>query len=246
MSKNVFITGAGSAIAHEVAKLWAQRQCRFFLVDKEEHKVKAVAGDLQARGATEVEYVAADLAEAGAGVNAVRGAKEYLGKIDLVLVAHGYLGSQERGQEDVAHAERIIAVNFTSVVAVLTELAKIAEEEMTVGVITSVGGDRGRQGNYIYGAAKGGLALFVGGLRCRMAKKNKMHLVTIKPGFVDTPMTQAFEKKGLLWSKPEDVAKDIFKAMLRKKDVLYTPWFWRYIMLVIIHIPERIFKRLSI
>ncbi len=115
---------------------------------------------------------------------------------------------------------------------------------ITLAVISSVAGDRGRQSNYIYGAAKGGLTVFLQGLRNRLAPKG-IHVLTIKPGFVDTPMTKDF-KKGFLWVKPEAVARSIVKAVNKKRDVVYAPWFWRYIMLIIRLIPERIFKKMTL
>jgi short-subunit dehydrogenase len=114
----------------------------------------------------------------------------------------------------------------------------------TIAVISSVAGDRGRQSNYVYGAAKGMVTRFLQGLRNRLARKG-VQVLTIKPGFVDTPMTAAFPK-GLLWAKPESVAQGIVAAVDRKKDVVYLPGFWCLIMMIIRHIPEFIFKKLSL
>ena len=109
--------------------------------------------------------------------------------------------------------------------------------------ITSVAGDRGRQSNYVYGASKGGFSLFLQGLRNRLHPKG-VHVLTVKPGFVDTPMTSHMAK-GLLFAQPSTVARGIHRAIVRKKDVVYLPWFWRFILLVFVHIPESIFKRLK-
>ena len=244
--KKVFITGAGSAIAHEVCKRYALRKYQFFLVDRDEQKAAAVAKDLLVRGADKVWHVARDLTDKNAGIQVVQEAQQVMGSIDLALLAHGYLGDQSKGENDFEEASKIINVNFTSPSEILTELTKNSgNKEMTIGVISSVAGDRGRAGNYIYGSAKGGLAIFADGLRNRLASTN-IHILTIKPGFVDTPMTKDFDKKGLLWAQPDKVAKDIVIAMNKKKDILYTPWFWRYILLIIKHIPEAIFKKMSI
>jgi decaprenylphospho-beta-D-erythro-pentofuranosid-2-ulose 2-reductase len=244
--KKVFVTGAGSAIAHEACKIWAARKYQFFLVDKDEHKLKAVASDLRVRGATSVSYTAKDLTSEGAGALVVQEATIAMESIGVVLIAHGFLGTQKEGEESSDHLLKIMDINLTSAISVLTHLTKSAQNKrMTIGVISSVAGDRGREGNYIYGAAKGGLAIFADGLRNRLSSTN-IHVLTIKPGFVDTPMTKDFDKKGLLWSKPGRVARDIVSAMDKKKDIIYTPWFWRYIMLVIKVIPERIFKKMSI
>jgi short-subunit dehydrogenase len=244
--KKVFVTGAGSAIAYEVCKVWAGRKYQFFLVDKDEDKLKTVTGDLKVRGADGVWYMAKDLTDKQASILAVKEAVKVMGSIDLALVAQGYLGIQKEGEETFDSALRVIDVNLVSAARVLTELTREAEKKnMTIGVISSVAGDRGREGNYIYGAAKGGLAIFADGIRSRLFKTG-VHVVTIKPGFVDTPMTKDFEKKGLLWSKPDRVARDIVLAIDKKKDIVYTPWFWRYIMLIIKMIPEAVFKKMSI
>ena len=136
--------------------------------------------------------------------------------------------------------------NFISVVSLLTQLANhfSAKKSGTIAVISSVAGDRGRQSNYIYGAAKGALSVLLQGLRNRLYSDN-VHVLTIKPGFVDTPMTSEI-KKNFLFVKPEYVAAAIKSAVEKKKDVIYVPWFWRYIMLIIKLIPEFIFKRLSL
>ena len=119
-----------------------------------------------------------------------------------------------------------------------------AQKEGSICVIGSVAGDRGRSSNYIYGSAKAGLAAFTQGLRQRLSKFN-IDILLVKPGFVDTPMTQEF-KKGFLWASPERVARDICSAIDKRKSTLYTPWFWGWIMLVIKHIPESIFKKLKL
>ena len=140
----------------------------------------------------------------------------------------------------------VLNANFTGAAVALGHLANYFEQKASGGIIGigSVAGDRGRQSNFFYGAAKGGLALFLQGLRNRLTPRG-IHVLTVKPGFVDTPMTE--ELDGLfLVAKPENVANDVVRAYNKKKDVLYTPFFWRWIMLIIRSIPERIFKKLSL
>jgi short-subunit dehydrogenase len=107
-----------------------------------------------------------------------------------------------------------------------------------------VAGDRGRQSNYVYGSAKAAVTAFTSGLRQRLYPKG-VRVLTIKPGFVSTPMTAAF-KKGVLWATPAKVAADIVRAMDRRSSVIYTPWFWRPIMWVIRSVPETVFRRLRL
>lgn len=139
---------------------------------------------------------------------------------------------------------REININFLSAASLLTHVANVMEPQRkgSIGVIGSVAGDRGRQSNYVYGSAKAGLAAFTQGLRHRMTRHG-VNVTLVKPGFVDTPMTADLAKGGPLWARPEKVAKDIKSAMERGDAVLYTPWFWRWIMLIIRSVPDAIFRR---
>jgi short-subunit dehydrogenase len=156
------------------------------------------------------------------------------------------LGDQKACEQDFSLAEKEIRTNFLSCVSLLTLISNEMEKEKagTIAVISSVAGDRGRQSNYIYGSAKGALNLFLQGLRNRMYPLG-VRVLTIKPGFVDTPMTAAF-KKNILFAKPDQIARGIVKAIDRKKDVVYLPFFWWGIMAIIKAIPEWIFKRLKL
>ena len=166
-----------------------------------------------------------------------------MGGIDVALIAHGSLPDQAACAASVALTRRELEVNLLSVIDLLTLLAGRMESAGggTLAVIGSVAGDRGRQSNYVYGTAKGALAIFLQGLAHRLAP-TKVRVLTIKPGFVDTPMTAAFAK-GPLWASPERVARDIERAIARGTRVLYTPWFWRWIMLVIRLVPTALFHR---
>src|SRR5690606_24268245 len=166
--------------------------------------------------------------------------------IDVVLVAHGTLTDQERAQKDVGYALQEVSVNGVSVLSLLTALAPVLEAQGhgTLAVISSVAGDRGRQSNYVYGSAKAMVTAFLPGLRQRLAKQG-VNVLTIKPGFVSTPMT-AHLPQGPLWGKPEAVARDISRAIDRGRGQIYTPGFWRLIMFIITHIPEFVFVKLKL
>jgi decaprenylphospho-beta-D-erythro-pentofuranosid-2-ulose 2-reductase len=139
-----------------------------------------------------------------------------------------------------------LKTNFLSVVSLLTLIGNRFEEQRNgcIAVISSVAGDRGRQSNYVYGAAKGALTVFLSGLRNRLVKAG-VTVITIKPGFVDSPMTASF-RKGFLWASPAVVGRGVYRAIVSRKDVVYLPWYWRYIMMAVVLIPERMFKRLSL
>lgn len=244
--QNVLIIGATSAIAQEVAKLYASSGAQLFLVGRNSEKLTQVAQDLVVRGATTAEIFACDLAEKTRHEKILHVANKVLGDIDIALIAHGTLPEQKECENSIEQTMQELEVNFLSVVSLLTLLANNFEKQAKgcIAVISSVAGDRGRQSNYVYGAAKGGLTVFLGGLRNRLSKVG-VHVLTIKPGFVITPMTQEF-KKGILWAQPEAVARVIVSAIEKRKNVVYVPWFWRWIMFIIRNIPETIFKRMSL
>ncbi len=167
-------------------------------------------------------------------------------RYDTVLIAHGTLSDQKACEASVELTLREIDTNALSVVALLTRIANRLEQRRagTIAVISSVAGDRGRGSNYVYGSAKALVTAFLSGLRQRLGKSG-VGVVTIKPGFVDTPMTAAFAK-GPLWASPEKVAKGIVRALDRRSDTVYLPGFWWTIMFIIRAIPERLFWRLSL
>ena len=174
-------------------------------------------------------------------------ARNVLLDIDIVLVAHGSLPDQSACENSVEITIDAIKTNALSTITFLTQIAPFFEqsESGVIAVIGSVAGDRGRQSNYVYGSAKAMVASFCSGLRQRLFKSG-VHVITVKPGFVDTPMTRDF-KKGILWATPEKVARDIVQACdSPTRSVVYTPSFWAFIMLVIQHIPEMIFKKLKL
>lgn len=244
--RRILILGATSAIASETAKRFAEEGDRFFLVGRDSARLEIVSADLKTRGADGVFSESCNLDENAAHEGLFERARGALGEIDLLLVAYGTLPHQRQCEEKVDEALKALHTNFISVVSVLTIAARYFETRRNgqIAVISSVAGLRGRQSNYVYGAAKGALSIFLAGLRNRLMPAG-VQVLTVLPGFVDTPMTAGF-KKGPLFVGPEVIARDIHRAVVKRRDVLYTPWFWRWIMFIIIHIPEVIFKRLKL
>lgn len=242
---NILILGATSAIAQATAKQLVNEGHHLFLVARNKEKLDIVVADLNARSQKEIQYKVCDLNDTEKHGDIIAEASRALGKIDIVLIAYGTLSNQEACQECFETTFSEIKTNFLSVVSFLTKISPTFKQQQhgTIAVISSAAGDRGRQSNYIYGTAKGALSLFLQGLRSHLNKYN-VHVLTIKPGFVDTPMTKEF-KKGLLWASPEKVAADIVKGIYKNKQIIYTPGFWRFIMLIVKIIPERIFMKLS-
>jgi len=242
----ILIVGATSAIAEATARLWAGRGDTLFLVGRNAQRLEMIAADLRVRGASSVHCLALDVCDATAQSEMLDAAAGAMGGLDLALIAHGSLPDQKACESSVEMTLNEINVNALSVITLVTLLGERfeAQGQGALAVISSVAGDRGRQSNYVYGAAKGMVSLFLQGLRNRLAKKG-VQVLTIKPGFVDTPMTAAFPK-GLLWAQPEQIARGIVMAVDKKKDEVYLPGFWRLIMLLIRHIPESLFKKLSL
>jgi short-subunit dehydrogenase len=246
---NIVIFGATSAIAEAAARQWVSKGCSLYLVGRNAQKLEAIRDDLRVRASAgqRIEMAIADLTDIGRHPIILEEARRALGEIDVALIAHGTLPVQRECELSVERTLAEITTNALSAISLLTLLANYFESRGrgTVAAISSVAGDRGRRSNYVYGAAKGLLTRFLEGLRHRLAAKG-VAVITIKPGFVDTPMTRDFDKRGFLWAKPERVARDIVRAVTKARPVVYTPWFWRYIMLVIRHIPERVFLRLDL
>jgi decaprenylphospho-beta-D-erythro-pentofuranosid-2-ulose 2-reductase len=244
--KRVVLFGATSAIAFEVARLYAEQQARIILIGRSHEKLKECADDLQTRGAT-VEVYEQDLALLDQLGSCVETVANMSGGVDVALIAHGLLPDHDQCTQDVSLFQMAYRVNFESPACIAERLAEILARQPeggTIAVISSVAGDRGRKSNYIYGAAKSALSTYTAGLRNRYGK-TKVHIMTVKPGFVSTPMT-AHLKQGALFTTPQKVATDIVKGIAAKKDVLYTPWFWIIIMAIIKLIPEKIFKKTSL
>jgi short-subunit dehydrogenase len=244
--QRVLIIGATSAIAEATARIYAERGSRLHLVARTPARLDTLVDDLCIRGAADVGRDTLDVNDLGRHEAVLDAAWSALGEVDVVLIAHGTLPDQKACEASVDTAMAEFATNATSTIALLTLLANRMEAagRGTIVVISSVAGDRGRASNYLYGAAKAAVSTFLGGLRQRLAKPG-VAVVTIKPGFVDTPMTRDF-KKGLLWAKPNAVAAGIVKAADKGRPVAYLPWFWFVIMAIIRAVPEFIFKRISL
>jgi decaprenylphospho-beta-D-erythro-pentofuranosid-2-ulose 2-reductase len=241
----VLALGATSAIAEATLRLLAEQHATFFLVGRNAQKLAAVRDDLLTRGAAAVTNFVADLDDTAAHPAMLSHAATALGAIDLAFLAHGVLGDQPEAEKSYAAAEAVLHTDFLSAVSLVTWLANYfeAQHRGTIAVISSVAGDRGRKSNYVYGASKGGLNIFLDGVRNRIDRAG-VNVLTIKPGFVATPMT-AHLPKGPLFAQPAQVAKHIVRAIEKRKDVVYVPPFWGLIMLIVRSIPRRIFKKMN-
>jgi len=247
--KRFVIFGATSSIASACARLWVAQGYSLYLIGRDTEKLESQLTDLRVRAThgQQLEGMSANLNDMEQHEKLFSCAETALGGIDGILIAHGTLPDQKACEKCVSLTLDEVKTNALSTISLLTLAANRFEAQGSgvIAAISSVAGDRGRQSNYVYGAAKGMVTLFMQGLRNRLAKKG-VAVVSIKPGFVDTPMTAQFDKKGPLWAQPETIAEGILKAVEQRRDVVYLPGVWRWIMLIIRHIPEAIFKRLSL
>lgn len=242
----VAVFGATSGIARATALELAKQGHRIVLLGRDTEELERTAADLRARTGATVSTMEFDAAATSSHADLVRDLAQSGGGLEGAVVAFGYLGSQETAQSDWHEAERILQLNFLTVASLLHALSAHFESQKSgwIVALSSVAGDRGRMSNYVYGSAKGGLSVFLQGLRARL-QKSGVHVLTVKPGPVDTAMTFGMNKLPLL-AQPGDVGASIVKALKKGQDVLYVPAPWRLIMFVLRSVPEKVFKKTSL
>ena len=245
MTQTWIILGATSSMARAFARHVGEAGATVLLAGRDIDELKALAGDVAARGAASAEPVRFDARDPATFAPIVRKVELEPGEINVAVFV-GSMPEQAAIDADPSLIDGVVTDNFAGPARFLSDIVKVMEERAcgTVVGVTSVAGDRGRIGNYVYGAAKAGFATYLSGLRNRLTRSGG-HVVTVKPGFVDTSMTWGIEGMFLV-AQPEKVARDIAKAVAKRKNVIYTPAFWWVIMGIIKLIPERIFKKMSI
>jgi short-subunit dehydrogenase len=246
MKEPILILGATSAIARQVAAAFAREGHALFLAGRDAAEVERLVQDLRLRFGVEIAGGRFDAEDYQSHAGFLRQVLERLGTLHGVVVAFGYLGGQERAAGDFEECQRIIARNYTGAVSILNHCAGYFEQRRAgfIIAISSVAGDLGRQSNYIYGSAKAAFSVYLQGLRNRLFSAG-VRVLTIKPGFVDTPMTFGLPRLFLVAS-PEAVAQGIVRSLGRSSEVVYLPWFWRWVMLALKLMPDKIRKRLKL
>ena len=240
----MLIAGATSDIAKATAREYARHGYDLYLAARNTQSLEMFAHDLTVRTGQDVKLLELDILDFDSLQKFYDNLEE---KPAGIISAVGYLGNQELAQSDFNETRRIIDTNYTGVANLLNIVAndfKKKKNGFIVG-ISSVAGDRGRKSNYIYGSAKAALTTYLSGLRNRLHDA-RVQVLTVKPGFVQTRMTEGINLPEKLTALPEEVARDIFQAQQKGKNVLYTKWFWKWIMLVIKIIPEWQFKKMNI
>jgi short-subunit dehydrogenase len=242
--RNVLVVGATSSLAKPLCVLMAQRGWNLVLAGRDSEELERMKGDMSIRYTAKVECCSCDLTDPHfSGAQLLADATNYF-EIDLLLIIAGEMGDPKLRADDF-EIDRVIRTNYLSPIKVMANFAEKIEARLSgdIIVIGSVAGDRGRQSNYTYGSAKGALALYAAGLRNRLADK-KCHVMTVKPGFVDTPMT--YNVNSGLIAPREKIAEMILKAFDARKNEVYLPAIWGLIMLIIRNIPESIFKKMKL
>jgi len=245
MSEAVLILGATSSIARSTAAAFAARGHALYLASRDLNELERIARDFGIRYGVEVRYGLFDAEAVETHESFFNSVIDTFPTLSGVVLAFGFLGAPQASR-DFSLAAKVIAANFTGAASILSYCANYFESKQRGFIIgiASVAGDRGRQSNYVYGAAKGALGLYLQGLRNRLFASG-VRVITVKPGFVDTAMTYGLPGLFLVAS-PQMIGERIAESPGKSADVLYLPWFWRYIMLIIKHIPEPIFKRMKL
>ncbi|WP_455198239.1 SDR family oxidoreductase [Kaarinaea lacus] len=240
----VLIVGAKSDTARALAREYASHGYGLYLAARNCQDLEGLVSDLKIRYNATAKPVELDILDYHSHAAFYNNLDE---KPVGVITTVGYLGDQVSAQKHLEETLRVINTNYTGIVGLLNIIANDFEERDSgfIVALSSVAGDRGRKANYIYGSAKAGLSAYLSGLRNRLSDTS-VHVMTVKPGFMNTSMTKGMDLPAALTAQPRDVAKQIYTAQQNKKNVIYVKWLWRWIMLIIQHIPEFIFKRTSI
>lgn len=240
----VLIIGAKSDIAKELGREYAKNGYDLYLAARNSESLEELSKDIETRTNSNVKLKEFDITKFKTHQKFYDTLEEK--PLGVIIVA-GYMAEQEECEKDWEKTLNTINVNFLGAVSILNIIANDMERNKNgfiVGV-SSVAGDRGRKANYIYGSAKAGFSAYLSGLRNRLHESG-VNVLTVKPGFVATKMTEGLDLPKKLTAQPEEVASDIYNAQKKGKDILYTKGIWKFVMLIIKHIPEVLFKRMSL
>jgi len=239
------ILGATSSMARAFARQVSADGCGVLLCGRDKADLAASQSDCAARGASFSDVFTFDARDTNTFAPIIERARKEDGQLHVAVFV-GSMPPQEAIDADPSLIDGVVSDSYTGPATFLQMIAPELETRGAANVVGvgSVAGDRGRIGNYVYGSAKAGFHTYLSGLRNRLTRSGG-HVVTVKPGFTDTAMTWGIEGMFLVAS-PDKVTRDILKAVEKKRDVIYTPFFWRFIMGIITSIPERVFKKLSV
>ena len=243
-NKNVLFLGALSDIAKSTVHKFGENGYNLQLAARNLDDLKKISADLKIRYNVDINVYEFDILKTENHQNFIKDLKEIP---SIIICAVGFMGEQKKSENNTKLRVKVLRTNYESPVNIISDFANIFENRGygTIVGISSVAGDRGRSSNYIYGSAKAGFTTFLSGLRNRLAKKN-VHVLTVIPGTVYTKMTLNSKLPKFFTSSPNEVAEDIYNAIIKKKNIIYTMKIWRFIMFIIKFIPEGIFKNKSL
>lgn len=243
MSQHALILGANSDLARALAHRYARAGWHLYLAARQPERLEADVEDLKVRYGIQAQALEFDAAQFNQHMTFARLLDP---RPELVFCVFGYLGDQAKAESDWDEASRIIETNYVGAVSIMSRLAEemSARGKGTLVGISSVAGERGRASNYYYGSAKAGFTAYLSGLRNRMTTQNTgVKVITVKPGFMRTAMTEGLKLNPWLTASPKQAANDIYHGVAAGRSVIYTKWMWRPIMWVIRHLPEGMFKK---
>ena len=240
----VLILGATSDMALAIAKTFAKNNYGVQLAARNAARLSGFKTDMQLR-----HNVTCTLHEFDALQFSTHKSffEQLTPKPDVTVCVFGVMDEEELAFSDWNIAERMINSNYTGAVSILNIVAAFyqSQQKGSIAGISSVAGERGRQSKLIYGSTKAALTAYLDGLRNKLFKDN-VHVVTVKPGFVYTKMTETLNLPGILTAQPAEVGEAVYKAVQKKKNIIYVRWMWRWIMLIIRNIPEFQFKKMKL
>ena len=246
--ENICIIGATSAIATACAErlIETKGKINFVLIGRNVTKLESLSTQLSNLGASQITHHILDISQLDDHEDTVQAAAKDFGQFDIVIVAHATTPNQETCETNIEATLQAFFINGTSVISLLTRVTsqRLVKRDGTIVVISSVAGDRGRRSNYVYGSAKAAVTSFSSGLRARLTDQN-INVLTVKPGYVDTPLNDGIELPKFMVVSPQYAARKIVSSIAKRKSVIYVPFFWYFIMLVVRAIPETLFKRLK-
>lgn len=245
--QSVLVLGGTSEIgAATVRKLVERRSARVVLAARKPESCDTIAAELRTAGAASVDAVAFDATDFSSHESFVRQTFDRFGDFDVVIIAFGVLGDQERAEHDAATAVDIVQTNYTGVVSVSVPLVERLREQGhgSLVLLSSVAGERVRRSNFVYGSSKAGIDGYYQGVAAALAGSG-VHVTIVRPGFVHTKMT-AGHKAPPLSVRPEQVADAIVRAVARGTEVVWVPPAFRYVMMIFRHLPRQVFRRLPV
>lgn len=242
--QNVLILGGGSDLGIALARKYASQQFSISVSGRNLPEMEKIAADLEIRFNVQAKGYEFDVCD-------FKSHTEFYKKLEIkpsiTICVVGFMGNTIIDLENLPDILQVINTNYAGPVSICNVIANqysLSGSGLIIG-ISSVAGDRGRATNFIYGSAKAGFTAYLSGLRNRLYNE-KLHVLTVKPGFMYTRMTQNLQLPTLLTATVDQVATSIYAAGLAKKNIIYVKWFWRYLMVIITTIPEFIFKKLHI